>query len=323
MPRSVSDQYFSLRILCAVAEQQSVSLAASRLMMSQSGVSMAIHRLEERCGAHLFARTGNRFVLTQAGSELYRHALSTLRSARDLEAKIRALSGEGGGLVTLATRTSLSAHYLPPILAEFRRQHRDTQVRVVDVFSRLVVLQEVLDEGAEFAMLARSSGVVVGPGLTVEPFHREPLVVVACPDHPLAHRPMVSLAEIAQEPFIVNSREFGQISILEDRLRAVGVGQVRIAMEVNGEGAKELVHSGVGLALLLRCIVARELERGELRTITLADGDWSMEFVLVCPDTHPLSPLAQDLVDLVRRHGANDRDPSPNGPEPEVVSAAS
>ena len=94
--------------------------------------------------------------------ELYRHALSTLRSAHDLQTRIRALNGKSLGLVTLATRPSLTAHFLPPILVQFWREHPGVEVRVIDVFPRLVVLRDVLEEGVEgFAAVTAGDGVTV------------------------------------------------------------------------------------------------------------------------------------------------------------------
>jgi DNA-binding transcriptional LysR family regulator len=97
---SVTDQeYWNLRIFCTVAEYQSVSVAAANLSMTQSGVSMVIRRLGQRYGAKLVTQQGHGVVLTDAGVELYRHALATLRSAQLLEGRIRSLSGKSDGLV--------------------------------------------------------------------------------------------------------------------------------------------------------------------------------------------------------------------------------
>ena len=299
---AIDQEYWNLRVFCVVAELQSVSAAADHLTMRQSGVSMVIHRLTRRYGTKLIAQRGKRVVLTDAGVELYRHALSTLRSAHDLQTRIRALNGKSLGLVTLATRPSLTTHFLPPILLEFWREHPGVEVRVIDVFPRLVVLRDVLEEGVDFAVLPRGGGMVYGPTLVVEPFHREPLVIVAPPDHPLAQQPAPSLADIAREPFIISAPETGQIRRLEDLFRSVGAGPLRVAMEVNGDAAKDLVRAGVGLSQMMYCVVKREIASGELRAITLPDGGSAAEFVLVREPDHELSGPAADLAALIRTY---------------------
>lgn len=299
-PRLMSQELWALHVFCTVAEEQSVSLAARRLALSQPGVSMAIRRLEQRYWTRFIVRRGNGVILTPAGFFFYQHAVTALRSAWNLQTQLRALQQGTTGRVTLATRPSLSTHYLPPVLTQFWRGHPDVEVRVVIIFARVAVLGEVLDGGVEFAVLPRGGGVVVQHGIAVEPFHREPLVIVAAPDHPLAQDSAPSLARIAREPFIVNSREYSQIAHLDDRFRAGGYGPLRIAMEVSGDGAKELVRAGVGLSLMLRCTVEDELARGDLRAIAIPGWSPAMDFVLVYYQDPPLSPLADQLAQLMR-----------------------
>jgi LysR family transcriptional regulator, low CO2-responsive transcriptional regulator len=302
---NVTDQeYWNLRVFCTVAEYQSVSVAATSLSMSQSGVSMVIHRLGQRYGAKLVTQQGKGIVLTDAGVELYRHALATLRSAHLLEGRVRALSGKSSGLVAIATRPSLSTHFLPAILVDFWRSYSGVEVRVVDISPWLVVMRDVLADGVEFAVLPRGGGMVVGPNLVVEPFHREPVVIVAAPDHPLAQVESPTLAEIAREPFIVNAPETGQVRRLEDLFRSTTGNRLRVAMEVGGDGAKALVRAGVGLSLMMRCVVEPELARGELRAIPLPNIAPAAELVLVYPRDHHLSEPASALRELIRSRGS-------------------
>ena len=290
-------------MFCVVAELQSVSAAANHLAMRQSGVSMVIHRLTQRYGTKLIAHRGKHAALTEAGVDLYRHALSTLRSAHDLETRIRSLNGKSRGLVTVASRPSLTSHFLPPILIDFWGKHPGVEVRVIDVFPRLVILRDVLDEGVDFAVLPRGGGMVFGPTLMVEPFHREPLVIVAAPTHWLAQQEAPSLTDIAREPFIISAPETGQIRRLEDLFRSVGAGPLRVAMEVNGDAAKDLVRAGVGLSLMMYCVARDEIERGEIHIIPLPGGGPSAEVVLVRELDHELSGPAAELVGLIKASG--------------------
>jgi DNA-binding transcriptional LysR family regulator len=299
---AVDQEYWSLRVFCTVAEQQSVSGAARQLMMSQSGVSNVIHRLGQRYGHRLIETRGKRVLLTSAGVELYRHALNTLRSAYDLETRLRAINGQSGGLVTFATRSSLSSHFLPPVLEQFCRAHPGVELRVIDVATWSVVLRDVLIAGSEFAVLQRSAGLVVDSGLVVEPFHREDYILVVGPDHPLAQQDAPSITEIAQAPFIVNSPRSGQITRLEEVFRSAGAGGIHIVIEMDGDGAKQLVRAGVGLALMLRCRVQEELDQGALKALPLPHP-MAGEFALIYERNHQLSRPAADLVDALRAYG--------------------
>jgi LysR family transcriptional regulator, low CO2-responsive transcriptional regulator len=302
-PDAIDQQeYWNLRVFCAVAQHQSVSLAARELLMSQSGVSMVIHRLRQQYGTELVMKRGRGIMLTAAGAEVYRHALDTLRSADELEEKIRSLKTQDGGLISIAAQPAISTYFLPPILTQFAHAHRGVQIRVVDILPRLVILPEVLNSGVEFAVLVRGGRIVIGPDIVVEPFHQERLVIVAAADHPLARQQAPSLADIAREPFIVNSPS-SQISRLENLFRSAGVGKLRIAMEVNSDGAKDLVRAGVGLSLMLHCRVKQEIARGEIHVVAVPGAPLYTEFVLVHRVSHQFSPLVAELLSAVREFG--------------------
>lgn len=64
-----------LRYFLAVADLNSFSRAASHLNISQPALSRQIKKFEEELHAALFYRDGRGAHLTEAGSELYSHAI--------------------------------------------------------------------------------------------------------------------------------------------------------------------------------------------------------------------------------------------------------
>src|SRR5205085_1095199 len=116
-------QHWNLRVFCEVAEQQSITRAAKQLVMSQPGVSMAVHRLEQQYRVPLIDHAGKRIFLTEAGLAVYRHALTTLKSARELEVTVRAIKRGDAGSVTFAGTAALTNQYMPPVLANFNTKH--------------------------------------------------------------------------------------------------------------------------------------------------------------------------------------------------------
>src|SRR4051794_41921494 len=80
-----------LTYFLAAAEHASFSAAAESLYMAQPSLSEQIRRLEAELGVSLFARTGRRLELTEAGRLLLPHAERTLGAARGAPQ-----SGRGG-----------------------------------------------------------------------------------------------------------------------------------------------------------------------------------------------------------------------------------
>ena len=79
-----------LRYFAAVAQEQSVTVAAARLRISQSALSSAVAQLEAAMGTALFRRVPRRGVeLTESGLRLLHESLPLLEAAEELPARVR------------------------------------------------------------------------------------------------------------------------------------------------------------------------------------------------------------------------------------------
>src|SRR5690349_7546703 len=68
-----------LRMLVAIADEGTVTRAATRLNVSQPALSHALRGLERRVGIALFERQSRGLVATEAGERLLRTARSVMR----------------------------------------------------------------------------------------------------------------------------------------------------------------------------------------------------------------------------------------------------
>src|SRR4029079_17594466 len=94
------------------AEHGSFSAAAESLHMAQPSLSEQIRRLEAELGVPLFARTGRRLELTEAGHLLMPEAERTLAAATAAQESVREVRDVTGG--TVAFRPFRRGH--PPLL---------------------------------------------------------------------------------------------------------------------------------------------------------------------------------------------------------------
>ncbi len=81
-------EFKQLEMFLAVAEERSISRAATKVFRTQPAVSMALARLEEELGSFLFHRTRERrFQLTRVGEVLHEYAKRML-ALRDEAAEV-------------------------------------------------------------------------------------------------------------------------------------------------------------------------------------------------------------------------------------------
>lgn len=112
-----------LRYFLTIAETGSLSEAAERLGMSQSGLSRQLKLLEDDVGHTLFVRTGRGVDLNPVGVRLeqaIRPAFNTVDQTLDV---LRSEVGHTCGSIRIAMVYTLSHYFLPRLLARFHQAH--------------------------------------------------------------------------------------------------------------------------------------------------------------------------------------------------------
>lgn len=108
-----------LLALSAVADTQSFGRAADRLGKTQSGVSRAIARLEEKLNARLVQRTSRHVELTEAGALLLARSAPHLDGLKNAAAETAGVNGTVRGTLRIASDALFARLMLAPHLAKF------------------------------------------------------------------------------------------------------------------------------------------------------------------------------------------------------------
>ncbi len=191
-----------LRYFVAVAEELHFGQAADRLHISQPSLSRAIRDLEQSMDAQLFTRTKRRVRLTDAGRHLLDEAPRVLGEFERLLSETR-LVGQGElGRLSIAFLPSATAVLMPRLIRAYRAAHPEVQLEV----------EEMLDEPQVEALRSRRIHVgilrsrVDDKDLSFEPLLSDTLCVALPSGHPLAGRAKLSYSDLAEEDFVLWSR---------------------------------------------------------------------------------------------------------------------
>lgn len=285
-----------LRYFVAVAEERHFGRAAERLFLSQPPLSQQIQQLERELGVTLLARTNRRVELTDAGRAFLEDAREILaRVDRAAERARRTARGEAGW-IGVGFVGSAIYDVLPEVLRTFRARYPAVE---------LVLLELLGDEQSE---ALREGRIHVGFSRLLPPevgLHRETVaratLVAAVPEvHPLAERPVLTLAEVAQEPLVLYPR-LTQSSYAEQMLalfRDAGL-KPRVAQETGEmQTAVSLVAAGIGVALVPATV--RNLGREGVAYRPLASPDPpTVELTMAYREGDP-SPVLPHFLDVVR-----------------------
>jgi DNA-binding transcriptional LysR family regulator len=285
-----------LEAFVQVANQRSFSRAAEALFLTQPSVTARIQALERDLGERLFERSGRGVRLTEVGACFLPHAervLQALNSGRDAIDSLRNL--QSGSLI-LASATTVSAYILPGLLKTFRSRFPRVEVSVRTGRSEQV-LQMLLADEAQVGLVRA----VYHQDIETKGIIEDELVLIANASHQLAGNGAVSVEQLGEYPFIFFDRNSSYYSLAQGLFRQHGIVP-RTQMELDSmEATKMMVEEGLGLALVPRIAVERELQVGILKELEIAGmANPTRQIALINRRSRPLGPVAQAFVDIVQ-----------------------
>ncbi|NQW99021.1 LysR family transcriptional regulator [bacterium] len=247
MPSILNDsvELRHLRYLRAVAEAGGFTRAAAEIGLTQPTLSQQIAQLERALGVELLSRGRRQCRLTPAGEMVMQYARRVLGDMDALKRSLDDMSGLRRGSLAVAALPALAQRLLPLALPRFHQAHPEI---------RVTVLEMTVDEMAR-ALATGSIEVGIGClgtslGLKGELLFSEELVAVLASDDPLAGRPAVTVAELAQRPIIVPPPGYGTRTLILNAWAKARRPPV-FSLEVGAvESALHAVTGGGGPAIL-------------------------------------------------------------------------
>jgi DNA-binding transcriptional LysR family regulator len=267
----------NLHTFRTVVDKGSFSQAAEELEISQPAVSFQIRALEERLGHRLLDRSGRRIAITEAGEVAYRYAKRLIGLEAELQREMQELGDTVSGRLVLGSSTGPGEVVLPRLLGAFSRLHPEVQVSLV-VLDTQSVCERVLDDELEIGFVGAARP---QRGLVYEPFMRDELVAIVPTDHPLAERGSIDLDELVRQPMIVQQEGSGVRSVIEAAMRDAGLRDrdLNVTMELGlQQSVKAAVLDGLGLTVISRLAIEREVADGSLVALSLEGPGLAREF---------------------------------------------
>ncbi len=232
-----------LRYFQAVARTQHITRAAAELYVAQPSLSRTIARLEAELGMPLFERTGRRIRLNHFGEILLAHVDRALRELDDARLELADAAGDERGSVAVSAE---SLRALAELVARFRASAPQIKLRLFQSPAPSMAAQLRAGE----VDLALASQQLPGDDLEQLELISEEVLLAVPPDHPLARRRRVAVAELIKEPFVVTRPGQWQRALLDQLFADSGRAPV-IACDGDEPGAiRGLIAAGVGIGLL-------------------------------------------------------------------------
>lgn len=232
----------------AVARHGSMRKAAEALHIASSALNRRVLDLEEELGAKLFERLPRGVRATAAGELFLAYVRRSIKELRVVQAQIDGLRGLVRGQVRVAVAESVTGRMLPDAIKEYQRQHPGIDFSItVEGPERLaeallrdtvdLILTHQLPESRAVAVLAQAV---------------QPLCALVAPEHPLAVRATLRLADCIGYPIAMPDHTLAARALLDVALKRASVNFEPAIVSNSIETTKVFARTSQGICFSFR-----------------------------------------------------------------------
>lgn len=287
-----------LRLLVAIFETGSFTAAASKVGMTQPGVSRKLVRLEHRLGVFLFERDSRHLRITPAGARLVAYARDTLDRFDETMSKVDCEADIAGSELRIEASTTLSDFLVHDWIHGFSLENPGVK-SYVHFSDSVAVEEDILDGTTDLGFIGR---VPIHSALRYQPVAKDEVVLAVPADHPFAAQREVELEQLRNQPFITRSRSSGAVGTVSSILSGYGVEQPEQNIVLRLDSAQECLRAvaqGRGVSWMSDL----PFRRGEVDgVVPVRVRDYCFERRLYFVFTHhPQRPLVLAFVKWIRK----------------------
>ncbi|MCY8938391.1 selenium metabolism-associated LysR family transcriptional regulator [Peribacillus frigoritolerans] len=266
-----------LKVFVTVIEQQNFSRAGDILNLSQPGVSLHIRNLENELGTKLIYRSPKQVQITEPGKILYRHAKQMLNHYETAKREINEFNNVVSGTMKIGASFTIGEYYLPKVLAEFAAQYPMVDIQII-ISNSNDVIQGIRSNKLDIGLI---EGETDYKDIDVRPFMNDEMIVVVPPDHPLSQMDLIEGNMLQNQTWVLREQGSGTRTYSDKLLSSLELNIKKTFIFTSIQGVKEAVMAGLGIALLSRLTVQKELKSNELKTFHLKNEPLIRPFSIV------------------------------------------
>jgi DNA-binding transcriptional LysR family regulator len=284
-----------LLVFESIARLGSFTRAADALCLAQPTVSTQMRKLSDTLGLVLVEQIGKKVYLTDAGRAVYQGCAELLATFERLDDALAGLRGLEAGRLCLAVSTT-GKYFAPRLLAAFVAQHPGVEVSL-QIHNRQALIDRLQRNDDDLYIFANPPQ---DQDLVLQPILRNPMVVFAHVDHPLARERQIPLAVIANEPFIMREPGSGTRLVAYEAFEQHRLApKVRIELSTN-EAVKQAILAGLGVSVLSRYTLGLDTEQRQLAILDVVGFPIERWWQFTYPVGKQISPVARAFLNFVR-----------------------
>lgn len=268
-----------IKTFVTVVEQKNSSRAAEELYLSHPDVSLQIQSLEEELGTKLVNSSSKHIELTQSGEIYYGYAKQILLLQDKAKQEINQLSNVVTGSLRVGASYTIGEYILPFIVAEFASRYPKVEIET-SIANTEEITQLVQANHLDIALV---EGEVNQSDIVIRPIMEDEIILVVPNQHPLARLPIVTSEHLQDQVWILRESGSGTRAFSDKLIKEWGIKLRKTYIFGSGQAVKQAVTAGLGIALVSRWIVRKELNAKELKSIRIKGKRLTRSFYLIGP----------------------------------------
>jgi DNA-binding transcriptional LysR family regulator len=290
-----------LQAFLEVAKTKNITKAAENLYTSQPSISMKIKALESQVGAELFSRTNKMMLLTEEGKLFFSYAERIYNLYGEATAAINEFKGIEGGKLSVSTTVYYGAYFLPYVLGNFKSKYPKNKIQIKATNTESVINNIVVSDH-ELGFISQIDLVYRYPNIVCKPLLLDELIFVCSPTHPCTEWDEIDLHSITDETFIISDPTSALRRLIESTFQKQNI-EFNDYIILNGvEPMKRSVENNLGISILPRLSVMREIELGLIKTVPIKNMTLSREIFYIYRSDKVLSRSAEEFLKMSITH---------------------
>jgi len=281
-----------MKIFVSVCSENSITLAARKLYISQPAVSNAIKELEDYYGIPLFDRISKKLYITEAGKNMYNYALHINSLFEELEATIK--NSDTSGTLRIGASITIGTHFMPDYISEFSLKFPDVQTYVT-IDSSDIIERMVLDNKLDFALI---EGVIHSENIITKDFIKDELIVICNSENPLLRKEIVSINDLSTQNFLMRERNSGTRELAESILLLHNLSLNPLWESSSTEAIIHGVSKGVGISILPLQLVQESIERNQISRLEVNGLEFNRQYHIIYHKNKYLTSVALEFIKL-------------------------
>jgi LysR family transcriptional regulator, transcriptional activator of the cysJI operon len=279
-----------LRAFYSVADCKSFTVAADKLHVSQSTLSLQVQSLEKKYGIVLINRHNKKFALTEEGKAIFVYAQKIFTLAYDLNNAIEDLNT---GNLRIGSTPTLAHYILPGVIRVLKDWHPSLKIELYTGLSR-EILKKLVNFDYHVALIGR---VEYPTNIICKTIARPKLFFIAAE----SMKEIIHLSDLSNHPIILPEQGSATRDYIIREFSKRGIPLNNCIDCENAQAIRNMVQLGMGGAFFPLYSIAEDVREGRYRKSELAE-DLHLTIDIVYVRERKNMKMVKDFITAVRDH---------------------